>query len=72
MTRLANRDTSTKPIITGTSMSGPMTAAKGRATVDPKCRDRNRNGKFEIVGSSRKRKRRALWVGRSELPTQCK
>src|SRR5215469_3613785 len=26
--RLAHSDTSTKPIITGTSMSGPMTAAK--------------------------------------------
>ena len=33
---LAQRDTSTRPIITGTSMSGPITAAKAAPLSIPK------------------------------------
>ena len=52
----------TRPIITGTSTSGPITAAKAAPVVDPEHGHRHGNGQLEVVAGGRERKRGRLGV----------
>ena len=58
----AQSATFTRPMSTGTSTSGPMTAANAAPLWMPKRRDGDGDGELEVVRRRRERERRRLLV----------